>query len=100
MGWTLTDDAARKRLAHRPRGRAHSRGTMSTIEAAHPAQRSEHRPSADDLIARARQLAPKLRERAVRAERERNVPLESVQEYIDAGLLRTLIPHRWGGYEH
>jgi 3-hydroxy-9,10-secoandrosta-1,3,5(10)-triene-9,17-dione monooxygenase len=57
-------------------------------------------PTADELIARARALAPKLRERAVKAERERNVPLESVQEYIDGGLVRTLMPRRWGGYEH
>ena len=57
-------------------------------------------PTADELIARARALAPKLRERAVQAERDRNIPLDSVQEYIDAGLMRTLMPRRWGGYEH
>ena len=57
-------------------------------------------PSPDELIARARALAPKLRERAVRAERDRNIPLELVQEYIDAGLMRTIMPRRWGGYEH
>jgi 3-hydroxy-9,10-secoandrosta-1,3,5(10)-triene-9,17-dione monooxygenase len=57
-------------------------------------------PSADELIARARALAPRLRARAVRAERDRNIPAESVQEYIDAGLMRTIMPKRWGGYEH
>ncbi|MGB6535351.1 MAG: acyl-CoA dehydrogenase family protein [Xanthobacteraceae bacterium] len=57
-------------------------------------------PSADELVARARALAPKLRERAVRAERERNVPRESVEEFIAAGLIHTLQPKRWGGYEH
>ena len=57
-------------------------------------------PGADELVARARALAPKLKERAVAAERERNVPLETVREYIDAGLMRTLMPKRWGGYEH
>jgi 3-hydroxy-9,10-secoandrosta-1,3,5(10)-triene-9,17-dione monooxygenase len=36
----------------------------------------------------------------VRAERDRNLPPESVHEYINAGLLRTLMPKRWGGYEH
>ena len=40
-------------------------------------------PSADELIARARALAPKLRERAIKAERDRNIPRESVEEYID-----------------
>jgi 3-hydroxy-9,10-secoandrosta-1,3,5(10)-triene-9,17-dione monooxygenase len=57
-------------------------------------------PSADELVARARALAPRLRERAVKAERDRNIPQESVEEYIDAGLLHTIQPRRWGGYEH
>jgi 3-hydroxy-9,10-secoandrosta-1,3,5(10)-triene-9,17-dione monooxygenase len=57
-------------------------------------------PTAEDLIGRARKLAPKLRERALKAERDRQIPLESVEEYIDAGLVHTLQPKRWGGYEH
>jgi 3-hydroxy-9,10-secoandrosta-1,3,5(10)-triene-9,17-dione monooxygenase len=57
-------------------------------------------PTADDLIGRARALAPKLRERAVRAERERNIPRESVEEYLESGLIHVLQPKRWGGYEH
>ena len=57
-------------------------------------------PTAEDLIRRARRLAPKLRERALKAERDRQIPLESVAEYIDAGLIHTLQPKRWGGYEH
>ena len=73
---------------------------MSTAEVSQPLRSAEAIPSADELVARARALAPKLRERAIQAERDRNIPLESVQEYIDAGLLRTLMPRRWGGYEH
>jgi 3-hydroxy-9,10-secoandrosta-1,3,5(10)-triene-9,17-dione monooxygenase len=57
-------------------------------------------PSADQLVARARALAPKLRERAIKAERDRNIPRESVEDYIAAGLIHTLQPKRWGGYEH
>ncbi len=57
-------------------------------------------PSADELIGRAKKLAPKLRERAVKAERDREVPQQSVDEYIEAGLIHTLQPKRWGGYEH
>jgi 3-hydroxy-9,10-secoandrosta-1,3,5(10)-triene-9,17-dione monooxygenase len=57
-------------------------------------------PSADELIARAKKLAPKLRERAVKAERDRDIPQVSVDEYIDAGLIHVLQPKRWGGYEH
>jgi 3-hydroxy-9,10-secoandrosta-1,3,5(10)-triene-9,17-dione monooxygenase len=57
-------------------------------------------PTADELVGRARALALKLRERAVRAERDRNIPQESVDEYLAAGLIHTLQPKRWGGYEH
>lgn len=57
-------------------------------------------PSAQELIDRARNLAPKLRERAERAERDRHIPQESVDEFIAAGLIHTLQPKRWGGYEH
>src|ERR1700683_534003 len=57
-------------------------------------------PSADELIGRAKKLAPKLRERAVKAERDREVPQQSVDESIEAGLIHTLQPKRWGGYEH
>jgi 3-hydroxy-9,10-secoandrosta-1,3,5(10)-triene-9,17-dione monooxygenase len=71
---------------------------MSAVETRAPA--TAPIPSAAELVARAKALAPKLRERALRAERDRNVPPDSVQEYRDAGLLRTLTPKRWGGYEH
>src|SRR4029077_17206529 len=57
-------------------------------------------PTAEELVGRARKLAPKLRERALKAERDRQIPLESVEEYIDAGLIHTLRPKRWDGYEH
>ena len=57
-------------------------------------------PTGEELVARARALAPRLRERAVACERDRNIPRESVEEYIDAGLMRTIMPKRWGGYEH
>ena len=73
---------------------------MSAVEMRLSAAKQEQIPTAEELVARAKTLAPKLRERAVRAERERNLPAESVQEYIEAGLVRTLMPKRWGGYEH
>src|ERR1700689_2384626 len=57
-------------------------------------------PSADELIGRAKELAPKLRERAVKAERDGEIPQQSVDEYIEAGLIHTLQPKRLGGYEH
>lgn len=57
-------------------------------------------PSAEELVGRARALAPKLRERAERCVRERSVPMESVEEYVESGLIHALQPERWGGYEH
>jgi 3-hydroxy-9,10-secoandrosta-1,3,5(10)-triene-9,17-dione monooxygenase len=73
---------------------------MSAVETLSSAAPMRTIPSGEELVARARALAPKLRERAVKAERERNIPRESVEEYIDAGLIRTIMPKRWGGYEH
>jgi 3-hydroxy-9,10-secoandrosta-1,3,5(10)-triene-9,17-dione monooxygenase len=75
-------------------------GTAVSVAELRPAASPADIPSADELIARARALAPKLRERAVRAERDRNIPQESVDEYIAAGLIHTLQPKRWGGFEH
>ena len=65
-----------------------------------PAAAPDNIPTADELIIRARALAPRLRERAVKAERDRNIPQQSVDEYLASGLIHTLQPKRWGGYEH
>src|SRR5215469_17196141 len=65
-----------------------------------PAAAPDNIPTADELIIRARTLAPRLRERAVKAERDRNIPQQSVDEYLASGLIHTLQPKRWGGYEH
>src|SRR5215475_553556 len=65
-----------------------------------PAAAPDNIPTADELIIRARALAPTLRERAVKAERDRNIPQQSVDEYLASGLIHTLQPKRWGGYEH
>lgn len=53
----------------------------------------------EELIERARGLAPAIADRAEEAERLRNVPDETMQELIDAGLFRMLQPSRVGGYE-
>ena len=52
-----------------------------------------------EAVRRARALAPAIAERALRAERERRVPLESIEEFVAAGLGRILQPQRWGGFE-
>jgi hypothetical protein len=46
---------------------------MSAVEMLATAAPAKGIPSADELVRRARELAPRLRERAVRAERERNI---------------------------
>ena len=73
---------------------------MTAVETLSTAAPVQSIPSGEELVQRARALAPKLRERAVKAERDRNIPRESVEEYIDAGLMRTIMPKRWDGYEH
>ncbi len=56
-------------------------------------------PTSDELVARAKALAPVLRERAPAAERARTVPAPSIAEIKEAGLFRILQPRAFGGYE-
>ena len=65
---------------------------------------SEHVRASGDMtyeeaVARAKALAPVVRERASTAEAARRQPEETIQEIIDAGLVRLLTPARWGGHE-
>lgn len=53
----------------------------------------------EEAVARAKQLAPAIRERAARAEQERQQLPETIQEITEAGLARLLTPKHWGGYE-
>jgi 3-hydroxy-9,10-secoandrosta-1,3,5(10)-triene-9,17-dione monooxygenase len=50
------------------------------------------------LIERARALAPRFAARAGAAEEARRMPTESVNEMLDAGFARILLPTRIGGY--
>jgi 3-hydroxy-9,10-secoandrosta-1,3,5(10)-triene-9,17-dione monooxygenase len=50
-------------------------------------------------ISLARTLAPAIAERAAAAEVQRCQPRETIQEIVDAGLVRLLTPARWGGHE-
>lgn len=63
--------------------------------------RTRTMPSSDmthkEAVARAR--APAIREWAAVAEAQRRQPEETIQEILDAGLVRLLMPRRWGGYE-
>ena len=52
----------------------------------------------DELVARARALAPRFRRRAADAEQARGLPAESVADLLEAGFARILAPVRYGGY--
>jgi len=51
------------------------------------------------LVQRARDLIPKLKERAVKTETDRKVPDETIAEMQAAGLFDVLKPKMYGGYE-
>jgi 3-hydroxy-9,10-secoandrosta-1,3,5(10)-triene-9,17-dione monooxygenase len=53
----------------------------------------------NDLLDKARALAPKLRERAFAAEQGRRIPDETIADLKAAGLFRILQPAAYGGYE-
>lgn len=55
--------------------------------------------SPDVLVQRARDMIPRLKERAAQCEAERKVPDQTVAEMKEAGLFRVLQPKRYGGYE-
>jgi alkylation response protein AidB-like acyl-CoA dehydrogenase len=56
--------------------------------------------AAETLLAKARKLAPKLRERAAATNEARRVPDETIQDFWDAGLWYLLKPKKFGGPEH
>ncbi len=53
----------------------------------------------EEAMRRARELAPKLRERAAEAETARVLSPETLRDLHSTGLFRTLQPKRWGGME-
>lgn len=52
-----------------------------------------------ELVQRARDLAPRIRERAPEVAILRKPHDDSIQELIDAGIVQMLVPKRWGGSE-
>jgi alkylation response protein AidB-like acyl-CoA dehydrogenase len=57
-------------------------------------------PSPDELIERARAMAPEIRELAEATEQNRNVLPHIIEKIRDAELLRTCRPKEFGGFEH
>lgn len=56
-------------------------------------------PSAAELVARAREITPLLRENAAAGETDRRVVEESIEAMTGAGLFKLAVPKRYGGYE-
>ncbi|HUI15832.1 MAG TPA: acyl-CoA dehydrogenase family protein [Xanthobacteraceae bacterium] len=54
--------------------------------------------TAQQIVERARALAPRFAERAQAAEEARRIPPESVKDMLDAGFARILLPREIGGY--
>lgn len=56
-------------------------------------------PSGEELLRRARELVPQLRERATQTEAQRFVPAETVEAFRRTELLKAVLPKRYGGFE-
>ena len=56
-------------------------------------------PTRDELLTRARNLVPTLKERAAECEELRRLPDRSLDDFIAAGLFNVSKPKRYGGYE-
>ena len=54
---------------------------------------------AQELIERAKALRPLLQKNAAQAEHERRIPEETIEALTQGGLLRLMVPRRYGGYE-
>ncbi|MCZ6805798.1 MAG: hypothetical protein O7F08_02500, partial [Deltaproteobacteria bacterium] len=56
-------------------------------------------PTREELIQRARELTPTLRERAKNAAEMRRIPDETFEDFHRLGFLKVVQPKRYGGYE-
>lgn len=56
-------------------------------------------PTEAEIVNRARDMIPMLRERAEACEQNRMVSPETIAAFQEAGFFRILQPRRWGGYE-
>ncbi|GAA0791883.1 acyl-CoA dehydrogenase family protein [Marinobacterium sediminicola] len=56
-------------------------------------------PTEEEIVQRARDLIPTLRERADACEKARMVSRETIKDFQEAGFFKILQPKRWGGYE-
>jgi alkylation response protein AidB-like acyl-CoA dehydrogenase len=61
--------------------------------------RSATTPSAEELVARIRELQPLLAKNSAQGEKDRRVVEESIQALTEAGVFRIAQPARYGGYQ-
>jgi 3-hydroxy-9,10-secoandrosta-1,3,5(10)-triene-9,17-dione monooxygenase len=66
---------------------------------ASPIPAPEHNMTPELMLQRASEMIPTLRDRAAKAERLRTLPVESIDDFLNAGFYRILQPRRFGGYE-
>ncbi len=59
----------------------------------------ESQLSREDVVARSEAMIPVLRKRAEAADQQRDLPPETIRDFLDAGFYRILQPRRFGGYE-
>ena len=57
-------------------------------------------PTHEELVARSRALAPKLRARSEQCEKQRFVPDETIADFLANGFHKMMQPKRFGGYEY
>ncbi|HUZ74067.1 MAG TPA: acyl-CoA dehydrogenase family protein [Stellaceae bacterium] len=69
------------------------------MEAAANASSNAGAVTAESIVAQARTMMPRLRERAQRTEERRRIPAETHHEFIESGFYRILQPARYGGFE-
>jgi alkylation response protein AidB-like acyl-CoA dehydrogenase len=60
---------------------------------------SDNHTIKDELVAKAKALAPAIAARAADVAAQRKPADESIQELIDAGIIQMFVPKRWGGAE-
>ena len=60
---------------------------------------SDERLDADQLYTLGQQLEKNLRARAVETEKNRILPVETMNEMREKGLLRLFVPQKFGGFE-
>src|SRR5215212_7500894 len=89
--------AAEARCSREPSGRAHNMAALGTASLS-----GDDRALPDHelvLLERARELIPRLAERAPATTAARNLPPETIAEYRETGILRILQPRRFGGLQ-